>query len=160
MAKKLVYQFKFAPFLTDLRTVIGDFFYEGLIQQEMFMKIPKQNAIFVPIPLSLKKERRRGYNQADILSRDLGKKLGIPSGSLLKRVKEVPTQVGKTQQERRGNIKGVFAIRPGSLNTIKNKTIFVIDDIVTSGATLNEAAKILKRQGAREVWGLALAHGS
>lgn len=158
IAKKLIYQFKFQPYLTDLRFVIGELFYDGLIQQESFFRVMKMNVYLVPIPLHRKRLRERGYNQAELLALDLSKKFGVPTQILLKRTVQTTTQVGKTQAERRENMKGAFII--SSNCSLNDKTIFLIDDVVTSGATMNEGAKVLKRAGAKAVYGLALAHGS
>lgn len=155
VAKKLVYQFKFQPYLTNLRYIVSDLFYEGLIQQELFFKINHAHAVLVPIPLHTARERSRGYNQSEILATDLGKRLGLPVKNLLTRTKPTVSQVGKTQKERRENIKGVFALK----GKVDASTVLLIDDVLTSGATMNEAAKTLKRAGVKEVWGLALAHG-
>ncbi len=156
VAKRLIYQFKFEPYLTDLRHIVADLFYEGLIQQEAFFRIALDKAVLVPVPLHSQRERNRGYNQAEILAVDLGKRLGVPVKDILTRVKPTTSQVGKTQKERRENIKGVFQLR----GTVDAKTVLLVDDVLTSGATLNEAAKTLKKAGVKSVWGLALAHGT
>jgi len=157
VAKKLIYQFKFAPFLQNLSVMLIDLFYEGLIQQEVVIKAFSSDAVFVPIPLHLSKERSRGYNQSLILSKGLSKKLGIETKIILIRSKKTISQVGKTQKERKENIKGAFTLKyPLDLS---GRTIFLIDDVVTSGSTFNEAANVLKRAGAEKVYGLALAHG-
>ena len=131
--------------------------YEGLIQQEAFYNVDKQSSFLLPIPLHKKRLRERGYNQSEIMAIDLGIRLGLPIKKLLIRQVKTERQVGKTQKERRENVKGAFSIVEGS--GITGKTIFLIDDVVTSGSTMNEAAKLLKRNGAKAVYGLALAHG-
>jgi ComF family protein len=157
ITKELIYQFKFAPYLSDLSHELVELFYEGLIQQEMFMKILTNDALFVPIPLHAIRERSRGYNQANILAKKLATKFGVNMQQILSRIQKTSTQVGKTQKERRDNIKGVFSLN--SQSNLKNKTIFLIDDVVTSGSTMNEAAGVLKGAGAKAVYGLGLAHG-
>ncbi len=157
LTKKLVYQFKFAPYLHTLSSLLVDLLYEGLIQQEVFIKKCIADSLFVPIPLHGRRQRERGYNQALILSQGLSKKLSITTQEALVRVKATPSQVGKTQLERRQNIKGIFACKNRQL--VQGKTVFLVDDVVTSGATLNEAAGVLKRAGAKSVYGVALAHG-
>jgi ComF family protein len=156
LTKKLIYQFKFAPYLYTLSSILVDLLYEGLIQQEEFTRKYTQGSIFVPIPLHTTRQRERGYNQALILSHGLSKKLGIETQEVLARTKATSSQVGKTGLERRQNMKGIF-------NCVKeipqDTTIFLVDDVATSGATLNEAAKALKKAGAKAVYGIALAHG-
>lgn len=155
ITKKLVYQFKFQPYLTDLRNVIGELCAEGLIQQEPFFRIDKTQALLVPIPLHPRRLRERGYNQAELLAFELSQRLKIPTAQLLVRRRETQRQVGKTERERRENIKDAFMVT----RELPGKTIFLVDDVVTSGATMNEAANILKRAGAKAVYGIALAHG-
>jgi ComF family protein len=156
LTKKLVYQFKFAPYLHTLSSLLVDLLYEGLIQQESFIKNSTKDFLFVPIPLHPGRQRERGYNQALILSQGLSKKLGVETRELLSKTKATSSQVGKTGVERRQNIKGIFTL----VDEIpQDTTIFLVDDVVTSGATLNEAAGVLKRAGAKAVYGIALAHG-
>ncbi len=158
-AKRLIYNFKYQPFLADLKNVLADLFYENLIQKEEFYSVCKNNKslILIPIPLHPSKLRSRGYNQAEILASALSKKFGFPTINLLKRVKKTPSLAGLTQKIRKANIKGAFEVEKDKKDTIKNATIFLVDDIFTTGATLNEAAKMLKKSGAEKVYGLALA---
>ncbi len=159
LTKRLIYQFKFAPYLSDLSSLLGELFYEGLIQQEAFIVAQKGNTLLVPIPLHPSRYRKRGYNQALLLAEDLGKRLGVPVRTVLTREKLTKTQVGLTQEQRRENIKGAFVFKTKG-EDLTDTTVFLVDDILTSGATLAEAAKILKKAGVKNVWGITLAHGS
>ena len=155
-AKKLIYSFKYKPYLSDLKNLLSELFYESIIQKEMFMKLMGEGSwLIVPIPLSDSKLRKRGYNQAEILAFELSKRLNIPRKNLLKRVKDTKSQFKLTKKEREKNIKGAFSRNQKSV--IRNQNVFLIDDVVTSGATLLEAANILKRNGAEKVIGLTLA---
>ncbi|MDO8620848.1 MAG: ComF family protein [Candidatus Levybacteria bacterium] len=159
-AKKLIYNFKYKPYLADLKNVLVDLFYENLIQKEEFYSVCKNNKsliFLVPIPLHSSKLRSRGYNQAEILAAALSKKLGFPTANLLKRLKKTPSLAGLTQKIRKANIKGAFEVEKDKKEILKNAIIFLVDDIFTTGATLNEAAKMLKKSGAKKVYGLALA---
>ncbi len=155
--KKLLYNFKYKPYLSDLASVLTDLFYEGIIQKEAFQSALRPQAVLVPIPLHATKYRKRGYNQAKILAAGLGQKLSIPVVDLLKRTKNTPTQVGLPRDRRIENIKGAFAVSDKFGGKVNGATIFLVDDILTSGATMSEAAKILKKAGASKVYGLALA---
>jgi len=157
ITKKLVYQFKFQPNLSDLTRTVGDLFYEGLIQQEGFYQALDQSSCLVPIPLHSSRLKERGYNQASLLAYDLGKRLQIPVRQMLTRRHKTASQVGKTEIERRENIKGAFEVTP--LSTKIPDIVFLVDDVLTSGATCNEAAATLKKAGVKRVWGLAFAHG-
>ena len=161
IVKKLVYQFKYRPYLTSLKGVLIDFFYEGLIQKEQFYTLIQKETLFVPIPLHESKLRKRGYNQSLLLAKGLGQKLDITVGDMLERIKATKTQVGLSQQDRAENIKGAFGLKRSSVEKVKKyKQIFLVDDVVTSGATLKEAAKVLKKAGVEKVWGITLAHGN
>ena len=156
-AKTLIYNFKYKPYLTDLKTVLTDLFIESIVQNESFNKeLEKGEWLLVPIPLFPTKLKKRGYNQSEILANELGKKLNLRVQNLLKRVKDTKTQVGRSSIDRKLNIKGAFAMKNGQLK-IDNKFIFLVDDVVTTGSTLAEAAKVLKKSGAKRVIGLTLA---
>ncbi len=157
--KKLLYSFKYKPYVSDLADILTDFFYEGIIQNEGFMRILGQSnekLVLVPIPLHSSKLKSRGYNHAQILSDELSKRLNIRCVDILARIKKTPSQFGLKREERRENIAGAFALREDS-GVVPRMTVMLVDDILTTGATLQEAAKVLKKAGAKQVWGLALA---
>jgi len=114
------------------------------------------NFIIVPIPLYPKKERQRGFNQAKLIAEFLSKKLNLELIEPLKRIKNTEPQAKlKDQEKRLENILGCFKIEnPGQ---IRGKNILLIDDVFTSGATINEAVKILKTNGALKIIALVLA---
>ncbi len=167
-AQKLIYNFKYKPYLKDLKTVLADLFYESLIQNEDFNRELKiGNWVFIPIPLSDSKLKKRGYNQSEILAKELAKKFNIPFQNILKRVRDTKTQVGLSNIKRKENIKDAFGIlnlkseilnHPSASSGFrKNCSTFLVDDVVTTGSTLKEAANVLKRSGAKRVIGLTLA---
>lgn len=155
-ARKLIFQFKYKPYVSDLKKVLGDLFFESLIQQEMFSKILEQNPILVPIPLHSSKLKSRGYNHAAILADELAKRFNFKQIELLKRVKKTSSQFGLKRDERKKNVAGAFAISDKQ-QAIRDKYILLVDDILTTGATLLEAANVLKRAGAKKVFAATLA---
>jgi len=155
ISKKLVYQFKYKPNLFSLSNFIGDLLYESLIQNEEFTMVSQNKLILVPIPLHKNKFRKRGYNQAEILAREVSKRFGFPVVDYLLRTKETGSQVGLTKDERQENIKGAFEFKEKF--DVKNKKIILIDDVLTSGATFSECCKVLKKSGAGRVWAIAFA---
>lgn len=169
--KRLLYQFKYSPFLTDLQTVLTDVLYEELIQDEIFAKVLLARPILVPIPLSRSKLRKRGYNQSEILAKNLGKRFGLSVENLLIRTKETKPQYGLKREERIENMKGAFSVRKTQMelrspeNQKNQKTrkseylrlALLVDDVVTTGSTFREAANVLKRNGFGKVYGVALA---
>lgn len=157
VVKKLLYTFKYKPHLLDLQAVLIDLFYEGLIQNEEFYRVYQNHrSNLVPIPLHTSKSRTRGYNQAEVLAKGLAQKFNIEVHNLLKRTKPTRSQVGLDRKKRKENISGAFSVAPNILIS-KYLNIFLVDDVLTSGSTLLEAAWVLKRSGVRRVWGLALA---
>lgn len=160
IVKKLIYTFKYPPYTTDLRDSMVELFYEGLIQKEQFYRQVTKESVFVPIPLHASKFRKRGYNQAYKLAKGLSKKFGIPVVDSLARIKNTKTQVGLTKKEREENIKDAFAVKKEYVAQMKTiPQVFLVDDVATSGSTLRESAKVLKRAGVKSVWGVTLAHG-
>jgi len=153
--RKLIYTFKYQPYVTDLREFMGEIFYEGLSQQEIFMKILEQyKPVLVPIPLSKAKLRKRGYNQSEILAEELGRRFGLEIVDILLRQKETKPQFGLSREDRRVNMHGAFGV---GANVKIPENILLVDDVLTSGSTLFEAANVLKRNGGKRVWGVAFA---
>lgn len=112
--------------------------------------------LVVPVPLHLARLRQRGFNQAAVMGKPLAKILGIPLHlGVLERAKATPPQVGLSKTQRRDNIKGAFSVREPSL--LKRKTILLVDDVYTTGATLKEASWELLRKGAAQVHVLTFA---
>lgn len=180
ISKKLIYQFKYKPHLSSLSSFLGELLYESLIQNEEFNHIIGSKLVFIPIPLSSKRFKKRGYNQAEILAKELSKKFGFPVCNCLDRVKETRTQVGLSKKERKENVAGAFALsssvsvsQPVTSNVnrqtirasktsdqiqfLRGKNVILVDDVLTTGSTFSEASSILKRNGASRVWAIAFA---
>jgi len=108
-----------------------------------------------PIPLHSSRQRWRGFNQAGILAQELSVNLNLPIADVLQREKTTKTQKDLKKDERSRNVAGAFALKKGA--DIRGKNIILIDDVTTTGATLQEAAKVLKRNGAAKVICLTVA---
>jgi ComF family protein len=115
--------------------------------------------VIIPIPLSKKRLKQRGYNQAELLAKSLSDKMSIRMiSNVLYKIKETLSQVEiKDKEKRLENIKGAFAVKNPEI--IKDKTVILVDDIVTTGATLKEARRVLMEAGAKKVIGLVVAKG-
>ena len=108
----------------------------------------------VPVPLHPRREYQRGFNQAD----DLARHLGLPVMPLLKRVVHTPSQIELPKNQRRQNVKDAFALNPVPVSRLPVPVVVVlIDDVATTGATLDACAMVLKRSGVREVRALTAA---
>lgn len=124
-------------------------------QDKMKNKIPT-DLLVIPIPLTAKRLRWRGFNQAEIIARDFSKYFAYKFNSDLKREGKQNTQASLNENDRLENIKNAFR---WSGKNLEGKNILLIDDVVTTGATINEAAETLKKAGAGAIYGLVLAKG-
>jgi len=117
-----------------------------------------QDLILVPIPLTMKKERKRGFNQAKEIAKELSNKLELPLiDDVLLKIKETLPQVDLEENLRIQNPKGSFLVK--NEHKIMGKKILLVDDVYTTGSTMEECSKILRDAGAKEVWGVAIARG-
>jgi competence protein ComFC len=112
--------------------------------------------VVVPVPLHRDRERERGYNQADLIARPLAKRLKLPHRAvLLVRTRPRPDKHILSLEERWESVRGAFATRPGS--QVDNLRVLLVDDVVTTGATLDACARALREAGAKSVLGLTVA---
>jgi len=125
----------------------------GQLWAKHISEVPK-DAILVPLPMHAKKQRERGFNQAEVLAQALGEKFGLPVINAVQRVVDTPPQSGLHPRQRVDNIKGAFAV--AKAENPRGKTYIVVDDIYTTGSSLNECARVLKDAGAKSVRGLTL----
>ncbi|MCX8023574.1 MAG: ComF family protein [Thermanaerothrix sp.] len=132
---------------------LGDYFAPALI--EVFLAQKWDIDLIIPVPLSPNRRRQRGYNQAEILATPLALAIQKPlaSRALIKR-RETPSQVGQSASERQENIRDAFIAYPRSVSSHR---ILLIDDVITTGATMSACAEALLKAGASAVFGLTLA---
>jgi len=156
-----------SPFIFDgvMRQAIHELKYRNLrtlaeplakLLHDYLMANPVPGEVLVPVPLHRKRLRERGYNQSSLLARELGKLTGLPVvDDCLIRQQQAPPQVRTASvSERQRNVAGAFTCRDGRL---QGKQVLLIDDVTTSGATLDACAGALKSAGAASVWGLVMA---
>lgn len=157
LIKKLIKKFKYPPFLKELALSLSSLIITHFILSENKIIFNDQDvSIFIPVPLSLYKKRWRGFNQSEEITKELSKFLKIPYqvNNLIK-IKKTQSQINLSKEERERNIKDSFKIK--NPLEIQGKRIFLVDDIFTSGATMEECARVLKQAGVKEVWGIAMA---
>lgn len=110
----------------------------------------------VPVPMHTKRKRQRGYDQVAILAKEVGKRSEQPVLEALTKHRETRTQVGLTAAERSLNLLDAMSVRPG---VSLPDQIILIDDVATTGATLSECARALRRNGVQSVSAVVIAHG-
>jgi ComF family protein len=118
--------------------------------------------VVVAVPLHIARQRERGYNQAHLLAREFGRMVGLPSMSgTLKRARNTPAQVGLDASQRHANVCGAFvyhATRHG--DGVGGRRVLLVDDVCTTGATLEACSAALREAGAASVWGFTLARAA
>ncbi len=112
--------------------------------------------IVVPVPLHRTRHRSRGFNQAELIARHAAKRLGLEvSTAVLIRRRDTVSQVGLSREERIANMSDAF--RVPHKDAVKDRTIVLVDDVMTTGATLSECARALKKAGAKQVLAATVA---
>jgi len=179
LIKNLIKLFKYQPFVKELVIPLTSLIITHfqlldnsptqILQNKTWAGRPNfSDYILIPVPLERRKLKWRGFNQAEELGKELSKFFGIPliTNCLIK-IKETLPQVELSDEERRENIKGAFLVKDKEL--IKNpegnplafygagKKILLVDDVYTTGSTMEECARVLKKAGAKEVIGIVIA---
>jgi ComF family protein len=149
LTREAVHQFKYQNIRVLAATLAG-------VLHAYLTEHPISTDVLVPVPLHPQRLRQRGYNQSLLLALELGKLTGIPvHPDILKRRINTPPQARTAgSMERHSNMRGAFTSPDGKL---KDKKVLLIDDVSTSGATLDACASALKQAGAVSVWGLTIA---
>lgn len=114
--------------------------------------------VFAPIPLHYARERNRGFNQSDLLAKVIVRELSGDVMHLLDRKRETKIQATLSRKERIDNVKGAFGMRKNFIGKMP-EIVFVLDDVITTGSTFVECARVLRTAGVKRVYGIMLAHG-
>ncbi len=146
-------------FLPEVYEILGKMLSDKLSSDSEFINLKSYilNPILVPIPLHTFRKRWRGFNQAEILCQSISAGLNCETVNALTRKKSTKTQKDLKREARLKNVSGAFAISENLKSSILNHICLLVDDVTTTGATLQEAAKILKRAGAAKVICLTVA---
>ena len=162
LVQALIHVFKY-QFLMAASEPLGEILgrYLKISSLGDFLSRNRDNCLILPIPLHPLREKRRGFNQAELLAREISLRFNLPMETkLLARIKKTREQAKlKDNKERLGNLKGVFKIINPRIR-LKEKIIILVDDVYTSGSTMGEARRTLKRVGAHRVLGLVVARAS
>ena len=139
------------------RREYGDFYVQEMLRNCGYAVRSWNIDLIVPIPLHKSRRRKRGFNQAELIAKKLGKELGIPvSVDTLFRTRKTKPQKELNDQERKSNLKNAFEI---GKNDLEFKKILLIDDIYTTGSTIDIATTILLEHGAEKVYFLSISIG-
>jgi ComF family protein len=163
--QNLIHYFKYKSF-ENLAPILGEIilkYLDNLFKNSNnnggivdYTKLEIRNFIVVPIPLHKRRERERGFNQAKLLAGIIAKKFNLELKDCLKRIKNTkPQSQLKDGEKRQSNVFNCFLIAGSDF--IKGKKIILVDDVFTSGSTINEAIKILKANGAKRIIALVVA---
>lgn len=120
------------------------------------LQLDADDYLVIPIPLSHKRMRERGFNQAELIAGDIASRYHLEMRSdILCKIKHTPTQTGLSKKERKTNLLGCFELR--DKKGVHGRSVILVDDVFTSGATMDEAARTLKEAGVKKIIALVLA---
>lgn len=135
----------------DIAAAAAPFMVREIVNKEI------EADIIIPVPLTVKRFKSRGYNQAELIAKEISVLLKLPvETSALVRVKQTEKQQDMTAKKRAENLKDAFSITDKSL--VKDKRVLLVDDVFTTGATVNECARMLKKAGAEKVYVITVAN--
>ncbi|MDD2217364.1 MAG: ComF family protein [Eubacteriales bacterium] len=133
---------------------LGELLYDRLIPEQLEIEC------VVPVPLSRKRKAKRGYNQAEIIAKEVARRMKLPCIQALRRNKDTKPMSDLTISEREENLQNVFTISPRFSKMIKGGSILLIDDIFTTGSTADACALTMCEAGARRVYFASVAAGA
>ncbi len=145
--RELIHLFKYAK----IRTLAGP------LGKFLAVALPREQAydVIVPMPLHIWRRWQRGFNQSELLAREIGRRIHTPVKNLVRRVRYTRPQAGLTNAKRRTNV--VRAFRAKNSRALEGSRVLLVDDVLTTGATARACAKALKKAGAGHVTVLTLA---
>jgi ComF family protein len=150
--RELIHLLKFGG-VRPAANVLGRMLAEAIATLEP--EFPADSLVLVPVPLHRTKLRQRGFNQAELIARAAMKINPVPDRlrlceGVLERTRETASQVGLTSHQRRENLRGAFGVVQREL--VKGREVLVVDDVYTTGTTVSECSRVLRRAGATKVW--------
>ncbi len=155
--KAAVSQFKYR-FTQELKEFFGKLISDKLKQLSM---VKGRRIVLIPVPLHRKRYYQRGFNQAFLIAKAVQSRIGdrVEVICPLERVKNTPQQAKLSKRKRHRNLKNAFVLESGLFKEsgLQNKVYFIVDDVCTTGTTLESCAKILKSNGLEKVYGLVVA---
>ncbi len=158
--QEAIHKYKY-NFLTGMAEPLADILIKKIKSESGWEHLMADKKItLVPIPLHPRRLRWRGFNQAELLAEKISQQLGWEKEKfLLQRRRYTEPQAKLKKETRQENLAGAFAITQKKEAINRERLIILVDDVLTTGATMNECARVLKQNGIKTVWGLALARG-
>lgn len=151
MIRKVILNYKFKDKSYLYKTIVN-----FLLKNEKFFEILKSYDTMIPVPISRKRRKERGYNQSELIAREIAKRVEIDyNNQCLFKTKNIIEQSKLNKEERQKNIQGVYELHNEKL--LQDKKILLLDDIYTTGSTVNECTKILKQAQPKSVSVFTLA---
>ena len=145
-----------------LRKRIAGYLYEELIEASSEIALwSGKPPVILPMPMSKKEKRERGFNQTEELCREINKLGGKQIETyfnILKKIRETERQTKLSREKREENVKNSMVVPTGSVGTVRNRVCIVLDDVYTTGASLSEARRALLSAGASRIIGLFITH--
>jgi competence protein ComFC len=156
LSQKLIKQAKYWFYYDYLGELVRDVSVRVSVRSEFnyFNKFLTTKPTVVPVPLWPKREKERGFNQAEVIGRLVASRWSLEMRSILLRVKDTGRQVGRDRAQRLEAVKEAFKLKTKDQLP---KTILLVDDVWTTGATMRECSRVFKQAGAERVWGMVLA---
>lgn len=152
--KELIHNFKYNH-IVELSKILGDLLENALRENQQYLG---KNLLVTAVPIHYLRKAQRGYNQAEILAECVSMALKFPKNfKIIKKIRKTRPQVQTEAKKRRKNL--INSIQIYKNISLSGTTVILVDDVMTTGTTLNECARILKEAGARRVWGLVVAKG-
>ena len=149
--RRIILQYKFQEKSYLYKTIVN-----FLLKNKKMFEIIKTYDTIVPVPISKKRKKTRGYNQSYLIAREIADKVEIRiDNKCLFKTKNIIEQSKLNKEERTNNIKGVYELK--NSYRLENKKILLIDDIYTTGSTVNECCKVLKKANPKEIDVLVIA---
>jgi competence protein ComFC len=155
--KEIIHRFKYNK-IKELYLPLSSLVIKFLEQSHFFQQLPENDVLLIPLPLHAKKLKQRGFNQSELIAKQIADYFHLSLGDNLIRIRNNPPQANiQNRSLRKTNVKNIFQIQ--NPQVIKDKVIILIDDVYTTGATLEEAALTLQKAKVKEVIGLVIAQG-
>ena len=156
----VIFAFKYGS-RSDIGSTLGEILFDRMASEYGEDVLAGMYDLVVPVPVFSAKKKKRGYNHAALMAESFAKRAGLAcDSSIIVRTRDTAPMKGLTPAERRANISGAFEIRTRGMKMLRGSSVLLVDDIFTTGSTIDGIASLLKEAGASRVDFLAYAGGA